>query len=132
MLHLRLLHILSKQLPLKNTSIPASTHKPRVILKPRNTSDFTRMPFKLHGYWVLSRVEVEDLDYMPVCCGEKMASVSKLDLSTGLNRELFIRFDAITKHIHHPQFVSETDDDVKAGRVESDAVGLFGKLLQNF
>lgn len=50
-------------------------------------------------------------------------------LSAASNGELFERSDIINQQVHQPEFITESNEDVQARRVESNTVSLFLKFL---
>ena len=82
--------------------------------------------------WVLRSVELVNVDLVLVGRCEEMTAVGELDLSTTLDGNLFKGTQTPRKDIHHPHFVSEADDNVKARRVKSHRVGLIRIYLTYF
>jgi hypothetical protein len=62
-------------------------------------------------------------------CGEEVSTVRKFDFSAAFNRESSEVFDRVTQDIHHADFITKSNDNVKSTWMESYSKG-FVKLGQ--
>jgi len=80
---------------------------------------------------ILCRVELVDVDESGELAGEKVATVGENDLTTLLDRQVFVLLDGVLEDVHHPDSVEETDYDLEASGVESHTEGVISELLIN-
>ena len=81
--------------------------------------------------WVLSGVKVVHVDQVQEHASEKMSTVREDDLIAPLDCDVFVLLDVLVKHVHHPDAIEETDNDLEASRVEGYTHGIFLELLVN-
>jgi len=79
--------------------------------------------------WVLSRVEVVDVNEVDKHAGEKVATVGEDDFTALLNWQVLILLDLVRKHVHHPDSIKKSYNDLKTSWVESHALCTFPELL---
>ena len=79
--------------------------------------------------WVLSRVEVVDVNEVDKHACEKVATVGEHDFTALLNWQVLILLDLVRKHVHHPDSIKESHYNLEASWVESHALCAFTELL---
>lgn len=78
---------------------------------------------------VLSRVEVVHMDKVDIHTSEEVTSITEDNLSALFDRDVLVLLDRVSKHIHHPDSVVETNYNLEASRVEGHTNGIVLELL---
>lgn len=112
------------KVPVVNITIPATRQEARVIIEPMNATHGTEVTLVAELRRVLTRVEFVDIDLVEVSDGEHVTTVRELDLSARLDVDRGVFLQLVLHDVQHSDTVSETNDQMEAGRVESDRVRL--------
>ena len=78
---------------------------------------------------VLSRIEVVYMDEVDIHAGEEVTSITEDNLSALFDRDVLVLLDRVGKHIHHPDSVVETNNNLEACGMESHTNGIVLELL---
>ena len=78
---------------------------------------------------VLCREKAVDVNEVDEHAGKEVATVGEHDLTAQLNWQVLILLDRVSKHVHHPDSVEETHDNLEASWVEGHTHGIILELL---
>lgn len=110
------------QVPVVDVAVPASGKETRVIVEPVNATNCTKVTLVAKLRSVFASVELVHIDLVEMSNCKHVTTVRELDLSARLDVDRGVLFQRVLHHVQHSDAVSETDDEMEAGRVESDRV----------
>ena len=97
-----------------------------------NTSNRISISLKKELWGTLSGIKFENLNISSNRTSKILSSIGKLNFSTHFNRlKLLILFELIIQNVHHLERLLKANYNVKPRRMNSNWIGLIGKLLSN-
>jgi len=79
--------------------------------------------------WVLSSVEVVHMDKVDIHASEEVTSVTEDNLSALFDDDILVLLNRVSKHIHHPDSVVETNYNLETSWMEGHTNGIVLELL---
>ena len=117
------------QSPHVNRRIERRRYKTRIVLQPRDRPNHSAVGLESVVDWILSCVEVVDVDEVDEHAGEKVSTVGEDDFTARLDWQILVLLDRVCEYIHHTNTVEEAYHNLETSWVEGYADGIILELL---